>query len=44
MEIGHILEELAFDMGTLPREAIEAAIAKKEQITPYLLDVLSEAT
>ncbi|MCH9609937.1 MAG: hypothetical protein S4CHLAM45_13370 [Chlamydiales bacterium] len=43
MEIAHILEELAYDMGQLPREAIEASIAKKEQITPYLLDILKDA-
>ena len=43
MEIPHILEELAFDMGSLPREAIESAIAKKEKITPFLLGVLQEA-
>lgn len=44
MEIAHILEELAYDMGSLPRDAIEAAIAKKDQITPYLLDILEDAT
>ncbi len=43
MEIPHILEELAYDMGELPRDAIEAAITKKEQITPYLLDILKDA-
>lgn len=43
MELGHILEELAYDPGSLPREAIEAAIAKREQITPYLLAVLEDA-
>ncbi len=43
MEIAHILEELAYDMGQLPREAIEASIAKKEQMTPYLLDILKDA-
>lgn len=43
MEIAHILEELAYDMGQLPREAIEAAVAKKEQMTPYLLDILEDA-
>ncbi len=43
MEIAHILEELAYDMGQLPREAIEASIAKKEQMTPYLLDILEDA-
>ncbi len=43
MEIAHILEELAYDMGELPREAIEAAIVKEELITPYLLDILEDA-
>ncbi|MFN0065620.1 MAG: DUF1186 domain-containing protein [Chlamydiales bacterium] len=43
MEIAHILEELAYDMGTLPRDAIESAIVKKELITPYLLHILEEA-
>jgi len=44
MELAHILEELAYDMGELPREAIEAAIAKREQITPFLLNILEDAT
>lgn len=43
MEITHILEELAYDMGELPREAIEAAVAKREQITPHLIKILEEA-
>jgi|ERR1700722_5212280 len=43
MELAHILEELAYDLGELPREAIEAAIAKKTQITPYLLQILEDA-
>jgi hypothetical protein len=43
MEILHILEELAYDLGELPREAIEAAIAKKSQITSYLLQILEDA-
>lgn len=43
MDIAQILEELAFDMGELPREAIEAAIVKKDQITPHLLDILVSA-
>ncbi len=43
METAHILEELAYDMGELPREAIEAAIAKHEVMTPYLLDLLHDA-
>lgn len=43
MEIAHILDELAYDMGELPREAIESAIAKRKQITPFLLEVLKDA-
>lgn len=43
MEIPHILEELAYDLGDLPREAIEAAIAKRVQMTPYLLAILEDA-
>jgi hypothetical protein len=44
MEIAHILEDLAYDMGTLPRDAIESAVIKREQITPYLLEILKDAT
>ncbi|WP_213358355.1 DUF1186 domain-containing protein [Chlamydiifrater phoenicopteri] len=44
MDISHILEDLAYDEGILPREAIEAAIVKQKQITPYLLNILTEAT
>ncbi len=43
MDIAQILEELAYDTGELPREAIESAIAKREQITPHLLKILEEA-
>lgn len=43
MEVAHILEELAYDLGELPREAIESAIAKKTQIIPYLLEILEDA-
>lgn len=39
MEISHILEDLVYDNGVLPREAIEAAIVKHHQITPYLLKI-----
>ncbi|WP_201456991.1 DUF1186 domain-containing protein [Chlamydia sp. 17-3921] len=44
MDISHILEDLAYDEGILPREAIEAAIVKQAQITPYLLQILEDAT
>jgi hypothetical protein len=43
MEIPQILEELAYDLGDLPREAIEAAIVKKSALIPYLLATLEEA-
>lgn len=43
MEISHILEELAFEMGELPREAIEAAITKRSEISPHLLKILEDA-
>jgi len=45
MNLAHIIEELAYDMGgDLPRDAIEAAIAKRKQITPHLLAILEDAT
>lgn len=43
MEIAQILEELAYDTGELPREAIESAVAKRELITPHLLKILSDS-
>lgn len=43
MEIAQILEDLAYDMGELPREAIESAIVKRRQITPFLLEILADA-
>ncbi|MCH9626232.1 MAG: hypothetical protein S4CHLAM123_14280 [Chlamydiales bacterium] len=42
METAHILEELAYDLGEFPREAVEAAIIKREQITPHLLAILED--
>lgn len=45
MNLAHIIEELAYDTGgELPRDAIEAAIAKRKQITPHLLAILEDAT
>lgn len=43
MDIAHILEELSYDTGELPREAIEAACAKREEITAHLLAILETA-
>lgn len=44
MEIAHILEELSYEAGELPREAIEAAVARRSDITPHLLNILQEAS
>lgn len=43
MRIREILKELEFNYGTLPRKALQAAVANKEQITPELLRVIEEA-
>src|SRR5262245_56941957 len=43
MEIAQILQELAYDTGDLPREAIESAVARRHEITPHLLKILSDA-
>ncbi|MEZ5314687.1 MAG: DUF1186 domain-containing protein [Chlamydiales bacterium] len=44
MNLAHIIEDLAYDMGgEFPRDAIEAAIAKRKQITPHLLMILEDA-
>jgi len=40
MTVQEILEELEHNEGDFPREALEAAIEKQEEITPELLDVL----
>ncbi len=43
MDISQILEELAYDLGELPREAIESAVLHRVSITPYLLEILEDA-
>ncbi len=43
MEIKDILDELAYDTGDLPRDAIESAIAKRKEITGHLLCILENA-
>jgi len=41
MEIPEILEELrSFEEGKFPREALEAAVAQRDRITPALLDIV----
>jgi hypothetical protein len=43
MEIGDILSELTQNRGHFPREAVEEAVRVREEIAPYLLQVLREA-
>jgi hypothetical protein len=43
MGIGDILAELTQNRGYFPREAVAAAIRRREEITPYLLRALQEA-
>jgi hypothetical protein len=43
MDVQEIIEQLEFNDGTFPRKALREAIAKKEQITPILLQVLEES-
>lgn len=42
METAEILQALQRNTGTFPREAVEAAIEKREQITPELLGILED--
>ena len=42
LSIPQILEELSYNQGYLPASALQAAIEKKEQITPELLNILKE--
>jgi len=44
MNVQQILEELEVNTGVFPRQAIQEAIAKQEQITPELLKILEYAT
>lgn len=43
MDIADIIKKLEWYDGTFPRRAVEEVIARKEQITPYLLSILEEA-
>jgi len=42
MEIGEILSELTQNCGFFPREAVEEAIRRREEITPHMLRALQE--
>jgi hypothetical protein len=44
VEIEGILKELEFQTGRFPRQALEAAIARREEIIPHLLEILEQAT
>jgi hypothetical protein len=43
MDVQEILQQLATNTGTFPREALAQAIAQREEIIPALLRVLAEA-
>jgi hypothetical protein len=43
LQIDHILKELEQNRGYFPREAIEEAIRRREEITPHLMRALQEA-
>ena len=43
MEVTDILAKLAAHTGSFPRKAINAAVEKREEITPELLRILGEA-
>lgn len=42
MEIAAIIDELSVDEGYCPCEAVSAALARKEEITPILLESLEK--
>ena len=42
MEIPEILKALERNTGTFPREALEAAAQRREEITPELLRILED--
>lgn len=43
MRIETVLEALEYYTGRFPRQALEAAIARREEITPHLLKIVEEA-
>jgi hypothetical protein len=42
MEIQEILDELQFCNGKFPRQALQEAIARREEVTPFLLKILED--
>ena len=43
MNIEEIIERLKFYDGTFPRQALEEAVGRREQVIPVLLQILEEA-
>ena len=43
MRIEETIERLEFYDGTFPHRALEEAVARREQVTPVLLQILEEA-
>ena len=43
MEVEEILSKLKYYTGSFPYEAVQEAIIQKEEITPYLLEILEDA-
>ncbi len=43
MDIQEILADLKYNTGTFPRQALQEAVANREQITPLLLKIIEEA-
>jgi hypothetical protein len=43
MEIESILRALEHNTGRFPRETLEAAVARREAITPHLLAIVEDA-
>jgi len=44
MDVEEIIERLKFYDGTFPRHALRGAVARREQVTPVLLQILEEAS
>jgi hypothetical protein len=43
MDVHQIVDRLEWFDGTFPRQALRAAIAQKDEVTPYLLEIIDEA-
>jgi hypothetical protein len=43
MDVHQIIDRLEWFDGSFPRQALRAAVARKDEVTPYLLEILDEA-